>query len=145
MAGKYRTMAGKLVLTREAEVKMQKRIAFVLLHGQNSDRLPLLKMRRDECIKSACSWWERFARHELPTWREERDVPMSEDPENEDFHKSGIQHGRPWDDLTNVEKVKISTSWFYHIALQHAGILEEIDTSAERTRKEAKVGATQRE
>ena len=59
MAGKYRTMAGKLVLTREYEVKMQQRIAFVIVHGQNSDRMPLLKMRRDECITSACSWWDR--------------------------------------------------------------------------------------
>ena len=138
--GKYRTMGGKLVLSREYEVKMQKRIAFVIAHGQNNDRMPLLGMTRREAIAAACTWWDTFARHELPKWREERDITMSEDPDNEDFVDSKIQHGKKWDELSDVQKVKVTVAHFYHKQLQEAGILEEIDTTGQRRDKEAKLG-----
>lgn len=142
MAGKWRTVNGKLVVTREYETKCQQRIAFVIAHGQNNDRMPFLRMTRRECIGRSCQWWDSWARHELPKWREKRDIPMSQDPDNEDFCASGVQHGKLWDDLTNVQKVKVATAHFYHWQLQEAGILEEIDTKVERQAKEKKVGAT---
>lgn len=137
-------MGGKLVVMREYEIKMQKRIAFVVAHGQNNDRMPLLPMTRREAIAMASKWWDDFARHELPKWREERDIPMSTDPDSEDFCASGVQHGKTWDELTDVQKVKVTTAHFYHKQLHDAGVLEEIDTSADRKRKEEKVGATNR-
>ena len=142
MPGKWRTVNGKLVVMREYELKVQKRIAFVVAHGQNNDRMPLLDMTRREAITAACAWWDNFARHELPKWRAERDIPMSADPDSEDFVDSKIQHGKKWDELSNVQKVKVTTAHFYHKQLHDAGILEEIDTSDDRKRKEAKVGAT---
>ena len=140
---KWTTRNGKLIVTREYEEKCQKRIAFVVAHGQNNDRMPFLPMTRREAIGRACYWWDNFARHELPKWREERDIPMSDDPDSEDFVDSKIQHGKKWDDLTKVQKVKVVVAHFYHKELQEAGILTEIDTRAERKAKEAKVGAAQ--